>query len=119
MNNEPITVTATVSVWLGNSEYSRTRPQDLVAALEKGDTHAVVNAVYFYGPADKEKFADNIKVGEADITIRLISRDEQTRMALEGLNEQLQKLRAAYHERQQEILTQISKLQAITFEVPA
>jgi hypothetical protein len=117
--NAPITVTATVSVWLNNSEYSRSRPQDLVAALERGDPLAVVNAVAFYGPADKEKFSDCIKVGVADITMRLISRDEQTRMALEGLNEQLQKLRAAYQERQQEILTQISKLQAITFEVPA
>jgi hypothetical protein len=118
VNSQPITVTTTVAVWLANTEYSG-RPQDLVDALAKGDAIRVVNLLQFYGEAGKEKFCDYIKVGEADITLRLISRDEQTRMALEALNAQLQKLRAAYMERQQEILTQISNLQALPCEVSA
>lgn len=116
--SEPITVTATVSAWLHTTEYSG-RPQDLVTALEKGDPVAVVNMISFYGPATKETFADCTRIGEADITLRLISRDEQTRLALASLNAQLQKLRAAYQQRQQEILTQISNLQALTNEVEA
>lgn len=116
--NEPVTVSATVSAWLPNSEYSN-KPQDLMTALERGDATAVVNMLVLYGDASREKFADYVRVGEADITVRLIPRDEQTRMALGLLNEQLQKLRAAYQERQQQILAQISKLQALTNEVEA
>lgn len=116
--DEPVTVTATMAVWLHNSEYTG-RPQDLMTALERGDAISAINMLSFYGPTSKEKFSDAIRVGEADITVRLISRDEQTRIALASLNEQLQKLRAAYQQRQQEIMQQISKLQALTNEVPA
>lgn len=116
--SEPITVTAHCAVWLTNSEYSG-RPQDLVEALQKGDPVRVVNMLQFYGEAEREKFADYVKVGEAEITMRLVSRDDQTRLALEALNAQLQKLRAAYMQRQQEIMEQISNLQALTNEVEA
>lgn len=110
--SNPVTITATVSAWLPT--YSK--PQDLIAALERGNAVQTVNALQFYGEASKDKFAEYIKVGEADITLRLVSRDEQTRIALEALNDQLQKLRAAYMERQQEIMQQISNLQALTNE---
>jgi hypothetical protein len=116
--SQPIVVTATVSAWLHNSSYGN-RPQDLITALERGNPYEVINMLSFYGAADRETFADCIKVGEADVTVRLIPRDEQTRIALDALNQQLQKLRAAYMERQQEIMTQISKLQALTNEVEA
>lgn len=114
--NEPITVTATVSVWLHTSE-SGYKPAQLTAALEAGRAVDAVNMLSFYGPADKQTFFDCVKVGEADITMRLISRDEQTRLALADLNAKLQKLRAAYQQRQSEILAEISKLQALTNEV--
>lgn len=113
--NEPLTITATVAAWLPT--YST--PRDLMDALASGDTMKAVNALQFYGDPSREKFAEYIRVGEADITVRLVSRDEQTRIALEALNAQLQKLRAAYMERQQEILSEISKLQALTNEVEA
>lgn len=111
--NESITITATVAAWLPT--YSK--PQDLIVALESGNAMQVVNALQFYGDPSREKFAEYIRVGDADITVRLVSRDEQTRIALEALDGQLQKLRAAYMERQQEILSEISKLQALTNEV--
>ena len=116
--NEPITITATVAVWLSNSEYGY-KPSDLMRALERGNAVEAVNMLSFYGPATKEKFSDCTRVGEADITIRLISRDEQTRLALADLNDKLQKLRPASQQRQAEILAQISKLQALTNEVSA
>jgi hypothetical protein len=116
--NEPVTVTATVAVWLHTTEYSG-RPQDLTAYLEKGDAVSAINMLSFYGPTTKQTFSDCTRIGEADITMRLISRDEQTRLALTALQAQLEKLRSAYMQRQQEILAQISKLQALTNEAPS
>jgi hypothetical protein len=49
------------------------------------------------------------------VTVRLLPRDEQTRMALAGLNAKLDQLRAAYLEKQQEILEEINKLQALDY----
>lgn len=112
--SEPITVTTTVAAWLQNSEYSG-RPQDLIAALEKGDPVAVVNMLVLYGSPAKEKFSDYVRVGEADVTVRLLPRDEQTRLALASLNAKLEQLRGAYLQRQQEIMEQISKLQALDY----
>lgn len=112
--NDPITITATVAAWLTNSEYHG-RPQDLLAAIERGDAVGAVSMLSLYGPPSKQTFSDCLRVGEADVTVRLMPRDEQTRLAVAALNGQLEKLRAAYLTRQQEIMAQISKLQAIEY----
>jgi len=116
--NAPITISATMAVWLSPSTYSN-RPQELLAALERGHSIEALNMLSFYGPSEKATFAECIRVGEADITVRLIPRDEQTRLAIKVLNDKLNQMRAAYHQRQQEILSEISKLTALTNEVEA
>jgi len=114
----PITIKATVAVWLNPSTFS-SRPVDLMDAIERGRTVDAISMLSFYGPPEKASFADCLRMGEADVTVRLIPRDEQTRMAVKALNQKLDQLRAAYHLRQQEILSEINKLQALTMEVEA
>jgi hypothetical protein len=52
-------------------------------------------------------------VGVATITVTLHPRDELVAKELEGLNTQLQKVRAENHMRENAILDRISKLQAL------
>lgn len=111
--NESITVTVTRSVWL--SSYHT--PSELMDRLESGDAGSVVNMLTIYGEPDKDKWSDYTRIGEADVTVRLLPRDEQTRLAITSLNQKLNQLRAAYLEKQQEIMQQISNLQALTNEV--
>lgn len=117
MNQQPITITATVAVWTRDSEYNGI--SDVLANLEAGRHQRVVDSLIFYGAPDSKTFGDYIRFGEADVIVRLLPRDEQTRIAVQTLNDKLTKLRAAYVSRQQEILAQISKLQALTNEADA
>lgn len=115
--NEPITVTATVAAWLHGGYGSM--PHDLIAAIEKGDSVRAVNMVALWGSPDNDSFGEYARVGEADVTLRLLPRDEQMRLAVQALNEKLNDLRARYMQAQQQILDQISSLQALTNEVEA
>ncbi|MEJ7932546.1 hypothetical protein WG922_21430 [Ramlibacter sp. AN1015] len=112
MANEPVTITATVAVWL--SPY--TKPHELTAALQHGDAVGAASMLTLYGGPDKETFSDYARMGEADVTIRLIPHDEQVRFAVQALQEQLDKARAAFHREQQRILAEIGKLQALTYD---
>jgi hypothetical protein len=47
--------------------------------------------------------------------LRLLPRDEQTKLAVQALQQKLDQLRAAYMAKQQEILDQISRMQAIEY----
>lgn len=109
--SNPITITGTVAVWL----YSFNSPTDLLTALEKGNTQSVLGMLSYYGSPAQEKFGDHVRVGEADVTVRLFPRDEQTRQAVELLKAKSDKLRAAYLAAQQELLEQIQKLSAIDY----
>ena len=111
--SKPITITGTVAVWL----YSFNRPTDLLEAIEKGNTRQALGMLSYYGSPDSASFGEHTRVGEADVTVRLLPRDEQTRIAVEALNKKLEKLRAAYLTAQQEVYEQITKLQALTNEV--
>lgn len=113
--NESITITGTVAVWL----YSFNQPSDLLSAIEGGKTQRALDMLSYYGPANQESFGDHVRVGEADVTVRLFPRDEQTRIAVVALKKKLEKLRAAYLTAQQEIYEQITNLQALTNEVEA
>lgn len=111
--SEPITITATVACWLCPDAY---KPHELTQTLQSGSAVQVVNMVSFYGAADRKEFAGYIRVGEADVTLRLLPQDEQTRLAVQSLQAELEKVRAAWLKRQQEILADIAKLQALTYE---
>lgn len=112
--SKPITITATVAAWLPN--YSR---RDFQGTLEGGNPIRILNALQFYGPPDKKDFSDYTRIGEADITVRLIPKDEQTRLMVQALQKQLTEERVKWHERQEAILAAISKLSAIEYVAEA
>ena len=58
------------------------------------------------------------EVGTATITVELYSHEKLVAKELEGLNDQLQQIRAANQQRENVILDRISKLQAITYDAP-
>jgi hypothetical protein len=113
--NDPITITVTRAAWL--SQYHS--PDELMQAVEGGAAGRVVDMVSIYGAPDKQEWAGYTRVGEAEVTLHLLPRDQQAALAVAALNRKLQELRAAYLAKQQEIMEQISKLQAITHEVSA
>lgn len=108
----PITITATVAAWAmkGHSH------NELLRSMENGNSISAISALQFYGPTNKETFSDCIRVGEADITVRLFPKDEQTRLAVQALQAQLSEERVKWHQRQEAILAEISKLTALTFD---
>lgn len=110
MNAQPITVTATVACWV--AAYSQ---RDVLDAIEGGNAISVVNKLALYGPASMEKFSDYIRVGEADVTVRLFPKDEQTRLMVQALNKKLAEERIKWHERQEAILAEISKWSALEY----
>jgi hypothetical protein len=111
--NKPITITATVACWVNKDPYSQ---RELRASLEQGNAERVVGNLVMYGKPDRATFSDYIRVGEADVTVRMIPKDEQTRMAVQALQTQLAEERVKWHQRQEAILAEISKLQALTFD---
>ena len=100
-----------VAVWVAKGYGIR----DLLNALEKGNSLKAVQALAFYGPPDLETFGDWIRVGEVEVTLHLISRDEQVNLAVQALQNQLTEERVKWHERQEAILAEISKLSAIEY----
>ncbi len=110
MNQQQITITATRAVWL-NEWHS---PHELLQLLERGQHDRAVDILAFYGDASLENFGKGYtRVGEADVTVRLIPRDEQTKLAVQSLQKKLDELRAQYLQAQHEILERITKLQAL------
>jgi hypothetical protein len=114
MNAQPITITATVACWV--AKYSQ---RDLTNCMESGDGVAATNALVFYGKPERETFSDYLRVGEADITVRLIPHDEQNRLMVKALQEQLTEERLKWHQRQESILAEISKYSALEYVAEA
>ena len=113
--SNPITIKATRGVWL----YQHSSMDELMTYVEQGKPGWAVNMLTIYGDPDLSQFADYLRVGEADVTVTLLPRDEQAAMAVMQLRAKLDKLREAYAEAQREILAQISKYEALTNEVQA
>ena len=109
--NQAIEIKATVACWA--RDYSLRELRDNTA---NNRSLGVVNSLAFYGKPETEKFSDWIRVGEADVTVRLMPKDEQTRQAVQALQAKLAEERVKWHQRQQAILAEISKLQALTFD---
>lgn len=110
--NNPIIITATVAAWLCSSY----KPHQLLAAVKSGKAVEVASMLTLYGPASRKDFSDYIRVGEADITIRLMPHDEQVKLAVQALQKQLDEDRGKWLERQRQILEQIQNLSAISYE---
>lgn len=108
--SEPITITADLSAYL--SPYNM--PHDLMHRLEKGDAKGAAGMLSYWSHDKPPK--DYTKVGDATITLTLLPQDEQVALAVKALQAKLEEGRAEWHRRQQEIIAQISKLQALTYE---
>ena len=111
--SEPITITAEVPAYLNPYRM----PHELMAALENGEAESAVAMLSYWSHANPPK--DYTRVGDATITLRLMPQDEQVRMAVEALQRKLDEERAEWLKRQQAILAQISKLQALSYEPEA
>ena len=107
----PIQLTGTVKAWTT----SQWRNVDHILHIVKNgnfDEAASGMAYTNNNMSDAEGWAE---VGVATITITLHPRDELVAKELEGLNTQLQKVRAENQQRENAILDRISKLQALEY----
>lgn len=110
--SEPITITATVAAWL--PPYSK--PHELLAEVRDGNAQRAVSLLTLYGAPDRHKFSEGyVRVGEAHVTVTLISEDEQVSLAVKGLRDQLEADRQKWLQRQQQILDAIQSLQALSY----
>jgi hypothetical protein len=116
--SQPITITATVGAYLTEPESDYRGVNALLSSLDNPERHKfVIGNLFVYSASDMSKAW--LLAGEADITVRLMPRDEQTAIAVERLQAKLAKERAESMQRQNAILAEISKLQAITYEAEA
>jgi ssRNA-specific RNase YbeY (16S rRNA maturation enzyme) len=111
--NAPITVTATVPVWL--------MPHHSIDALlhrtRKGEPLTDMLSFWTW---DLSKSSDPYtRIGEAQITINFVSSDEMVQSRIQSLRNEIDAARSAFLQKQKDVLEQISKLQALTNEVEA
>lgn len=97
----------TTSTWRGIDEIDR-----LIAEGYKDEAISAMS----YSNNDMSGSADWTEVGIAEITVTFYARDTLVAKELEGLNTQLQKVRAENHWRENAILDRISKLQALEYK---
>ena len=108
----PIKFTGTTKVWTT----SQWRNVDHILHLVKeGDLDEAASGMTYinHDMSCTEGWAE---VGVATITVTFHPRDELVAKELDGLNTQLQKVRAENQQRENAILDRISKLQAITYD---
>ena len=82
--------------------------------INKGD-HAEALASLVYISHDMSDTEDWTEVGTAEVTVTFHPAETVVAKELQGLQAQLQKVRAENHMRENAILDRISKLQAITY----
>ena len=105
----PIQFTGTVKAWTT----SQWRNIDhILHAIKVGELDEAASALA-YTNNDMSNDDGWVEVGVATITVTLHPRDELVAKELEGLNTQLQKVRAENQQRENAILDRISKLQAL------
>jgi hypothetical protein len=106
------TFSGNVKVWTT----SKLRNIDYVLdALKQGETQEIVSNLQ-YSNHDMSDVGGWAEIGVATISITLHPQDDIVSKELQGLNAQLQKVRADNMMRENAILDRISKLTAITYE---
>jgi hypothetical protein len=111
--NNPITITATLTAWV---TYSGAVPR-LLNDVKDGRHQDAADRMSYTLSDMSTGSAPWTRVGEADVTVRLFSRDELVTSQLRTLQNELDHARAEWLTKQQALLEQISKLQALTNEV--
>jgi hypothetical protein len=105
----PITFTGTIKAWT-TCEWHKI--DDVLHTIKVGELDKAASALT-YTNSDMSDTTGWAEVGVATITVTLHPRDELVAKELEGLNTQLQKVRADNQQRENDILDRISKLQAL------
>jgi hypothetical protein len=107
----PIQATATIKAWT-TSEWRNL--DHIIGMIDRGEaTEALATMAYINH--DMSKTEGWAEVGAAEITVTFFPRDTVVAKELDGLKQQLEKVRAENHMRENAILDRISKLQAITY----
>ena len=109
--SNPIVFTGTTKAWTS----SQWRNLDHVLHEIKGGKLDEAASCLTYLNHDMSSSEEWAEVGVATITVTLHPRDKVVAKELEGLNAQLQKVRADNAMRENAILDRISKLQAIEY----
>lgn len=108
-------ITASVAVWLSPGR----QPHEILALKEAGSYERLASKLTYYGPANLEKFCEYTRIGTAQITLELISHDQQVQLAVASLDARLDELDQAYRAKRSEFLTEKSKLLALPCGVVA
>jgi hypothetical protein len=111
----PVKITGTSRAWTT----SKWRDIDYINhQISEGKNDEAISEMSYtkHDMSNSEKW---VEVGTAEITVTFFSRDIVVAKELDGLNAQLQKVRAENQRRENAILDQISKLQALDYTAPA
>lgn len=104
--------TATLKAWT-TSKWQNL--DDTLHLIKQGEEARAVGLLSFTN-SNMSDMEDWVEVGTAEVKVTLYPREETLAKELDGLNSQLQKVRAENYMRENAILDRISKLQAITYE---
>jgi hypothetical protein len=113
--NAPITITATLKAWVTSCR----SVDEVLNAVKEGKHTDAADAMCFYSGDMAKGVSPWTLIGEADVTVRLHSRDQLVSNQLASLQAELAEARAEWLTKQQQLLDRISKLQALTNEVEA
>jgi hypothetical protein len=108
MSNQ-ITFTGTAAAWRTSRWVTI---DELAEFAAQGETNKAAS-ILSYTSNDMSNCEGWVQVGTAQITVTLFERDAIVAKEVEGLNTQLQKVRAENQQRENAILDRISKLQAL------
>ena len=107
----PNTFTGTCKVWTTSTWRGI---ESVLHSVAEGRLDEAVSEMTYINH-DMSSTEDWTEVGIAEITVKLYPREIVVEKELEGLKQQLEKLRADNYMRENAILDRISKLQAITY----
>lgn len=107
----PVKITGTAKAWTT----SKWRGIDEINhMIVEGENDEAISGMTYINH-DMSGTEEWTEVGIAEITVTFYPREEVVAKELEGLNKQLEKVRAENHMRENAILDRISKLQALEY----
>ena len=109
---KPLTATGTLRAWT-TSRW--TTIDDIIKLIADGQTDHALKAMNFT-TCDMSDSPDWCEVGTAEVTVTFYPQETVAAKQLDGLKQQLERVRAENHVRENAILDRISKLQSITYE---
>ena len=108
---KPIQFTGTTKVWT-TSHWRNI--EHILHTVKEGQLDEAASMLTYINH-DMSGTKEWTEVGIAEITVTFYPREDAVAKELEGLNKQLQKVRAENHMRENAILDRISKLQALEY----